>query len=170
MPVKPLSKEVKTSARQRTNFLVWPWARACSFVNSASSSFSKVNAPKRRETWRECHWIRIGFLSQITQSLFSNTVCGLRPHFSPVVFSVLEKFIIKQHFPWFSGNAVGKNDPFMPRHQFPTEFFVSDNFVFPLLNPSVFSLLQMFSEDSTSFGLLSPTLKACGLRTVFELF
>lgn len=69
-------------------------------MNSASSSFSKANAPKRRETWRECDWIRIGFLSQITQSLFSNKVCGLRPHFSPVVFSVLEELALNNTSPF----------------------------------------------------------------------
>ena len=107
-------------------------------MNSPSSSFSKVNAPQSWKTWRERNWIRIGVLSQLTQGLLSDKVFGLGPHISPIIFSMLEKFIIKQHFPLFSGNAVGRNDLFVPGHKFPTEFFVSGNFVFPLLNSSVF--------------------------------
>ena len=121
-----------------------PSPRMHSGTKTLSGSFSKVNAPKRWETWREYDWIRIGFLGQITQSVFSSKVGGLGPHFLPVVFSVLEEFIIKQHFPLFSGNAVGRNDPFMPGHQFPTEFFVSANFVSPLLNSD---FLQMTSNS-----------------------
>lgn len=77
-----------------------PSPRMHSGTKTLSGSFSKVNAPKRWETWREYDWIRIGFLGQITQRVFSSKVGGLGPHFSPVVFSVLEELALNNTSPF----------------------------------------------------------------------